>query len=264
MFKYSETASVMAKTQIAHNNKFYRDEINSSAWSHKEIRYTDEELIAPKYEEVPLRNVDVIDSTTTDAVYAMRNEYGEVPNIAALNFASFKYPGGMFLKGSTAQEESLCHTSTLYNVLSHGDVVSWYDHNGYESQNNRELYHNTGLYLPNIVFNADEYDYDVVADVITVAAPFSKKAKQAFNVSDEELAVAIDQRIHTVFKMAIQMHVNILILGAFGCGVFGGDPEYISSVFKKYCQIYQDNFTKIIFAIPSGTRNYDVFVNKLK
>lgn len=36
---------------------------------------------------------------------------------AILNFASHKNPGGMFIEGSRAQEECLCHESCLYNVL---------------------------------------------------------------------------------------------------------------------------------------------------
>lgn len=50
---------------------------------------------------------------------------------ALLNFASYKSPGGLFIEGSMAQEECLCHYSFLYNVLS--------QHPDYYEYNNKNL-----------------------------------------------------------------------------------------------------------------------------
>ena len=50
-----------------------------------------------------------------DSVEAIMN-YSQ-GKTAVLNFASYKEPGGGFMAGSQAQEESFCHESFLYNVL---------------------------------------------------------------------------------------------------------------------------------------------------
>lgn len=67
-------------------------------------------------------------------------KYGE-GKTCVLNFASFKNPGGGFLKGTVAQEEYLCQNSTLYNVLSR--FTSYYEKN--------RLSTNDALYSPGIV-----------------------------------------------------------------------------------------------------------------
>ena len=46
------------------------------------------------------------DCGTYDAIMSCTKKQGRV---AALNFASFKNPGGGFMNGSKAQEEMLCH-----------------------------------------------------------------------------------------------------------------------------------------------------------
>ena len=75
-------------------------------------------------------------------------KYGN-PSTAVLNFSSYKNPGGMFINGSKAQEECLCHESFLYNVLK--DLkTDFYDWNN--KHKNRALYLNRGLYSKGIWF----------------------------------------------------------------------------------------------------------------
>lgn len=56
--------------------------------------------------------IQVVDMDSVSAIFKYH-----VGKTAVLNFASYKEPGGLFLKGSSAQEESLCHESILYPVL---------------------------------------------------------------------------------------------------------------------------------------------------
>jgi len=101
--------------------------------------------------------------------------------IAVLNFASFKHPGGMFLEGSSAQEESLCHESNLYNILSSFKNTYYYNNSLYTYKN---LYCNKALYSPNVVFERDDYRF--LCDVITCAAPNKRAGQQYNHVTDEE------------------------------------------------------------------------------
>ena len=92
-------------------------------------------------------SVIIAPTDTVSAIFQYTSE--QDGKIAALNFASYKHPGGMFIKGSSAQEESLCHASFLYNVLKEFED-SYYKEN--RKNLNRSLYTNKALYSPNIKF----------------------------------------------------------------------------------------------------------------
>ena len=60
--------------------------------------------------------------------------------------------------------------------------------------------------------------------------------------------------------MAAINRVDTLILGAFGCGVFGQDPIEVATIFKEYLGKYPFVFDKVIFAIPNKeSTNYLAF-----
>ena len=114
----------------------------------------------------PVIIVDKLDSVKS----AIQHRDGKT---AVLNFASYKNPGGKFMEGSSAQEECLCHASTLYNVLKQFPV--YYQWN--RVHNNRALYTNRALYSEDVIFMDDSVcvygaePEQVKIDVITCAAP---------------------------------------------------------------------------------------------
>lgn len=192
----------------------------------------------------------------TDSVSAvMRHASDCKKRTAVLNFSSYKNPGGMFLNGVKAQEESLCHNSYLYNVLSEF-LTEFYHWN--RKHASRALYRNRGLYSPDILFEKD--GSFVFCDVITCAAPNKSAALQYKNVSDEENTQALRSRIRFVLDIAKENQVNILILGAYGCGVFGQDAEEVAGIFRECLLSSHKCFDKVIFAIPKGgNKNFESF-----
>lgn len=166
---------------------------------------------------------------------------------AILNFASYKDPGGRFLDGSMAQEEALCHESILYNVLKRFEK-SYYEKN--REQKNRALYLNRALYSENILFLSDEGEYRF--DVITCASPNYSAAEKYCHVTREENHRVLESRIRFVLSLAenADKEIDTLILGAFGCGVFGQDPTEVAEIFRD--NIGKTRIGKIVFAIPGG------------
>lgn len=194
--------------------------------------------------------------TPQDSVTAILDNYEEGSKMAVLNFASFTEPGGKFLEGSSAQEESLCHESTLYCVLVCRGL--YYSDNKFYYKN-KHLYSDRSLYSPDVIFERD--GAVVKCDVITCAAPNYYAAKKYNNVTFHQNFDALYRRINHVLNVAEYNNVDTLILGAYGCGVFGQDPRVVALVFKHILtEMPTYNFKKVVFAIPnSKSENYLAF-----
>lgn len=203
----------------------------------------------------------VIIVEASDSVSAVINHAkGCKKRIAVLNFASYKNPGGMFINGSRAQEECLCHESFLYNVLLQF-VQEFYDWNN--KNKNKALYLNRGLYSPGIIFCKN--GGNAICDVITCAAPNKSAARRYQHVKNEENTEVLKSRIKFVLDIAKENHVDTLILGAFGCGVFGQDAEEVAGIFKEYLETTHKCFEKVIFAVPEGKdKNLEMFEKVFK
>ena len=129
-----------AARALYHKNRMqslFEDEIKSSV--NNTILYRDN-----VYERNNIKNNSdlrhVFEVVNTDSVDAMFNYRKD--RVCVLNFASHKEPGGRFLEGSKAQEECLCHSSFLYNVLS--NIPEHYETN--KKALNKALYTNSALF----------------------------------------------------------------------------------------------------------------------
>lgn len=191
----------------------------------------------------------------TDSVSAIMMQDGS-KRTGVLNFASFKEPGGKFLEGSSAQEESLCHKSFLYNVLKEFKD-SYYDIN--KKCLNRALYLDKALYTPNIEFEQDNNAR--FADVITCATPNWTAANKYCHVTPLENYRVLSSRIKFVKDIACDNNLDVIILGAYGCGVFGQDPETVAKLIHQH---FKSSIPEVILAVPGKDKNYQAFANYFK
>ena len=236
------------KYALEHTEKMEKEYKNEIEYSFKNSKiYGPNFTIENKYVGLGKILLDDLDS-----VAAVMNYAGE-KKTAVLNFASYKNPGGMFINGSSAQEESLCKESFLYNVLRKF-TDTYYKWNN--EHKNKALYLERAIYTPDVLFERN--GKKVKCDVITCAAPNKSAAQKYQAVSNEENFNYLDKRIKFVLDIAENQNVKIIILGAFGCGVFGQDPKEVAEIFMKYLPFY--HFDTVLFAIPDkNSVNYKEF-----
>jgi uncharacterized protein (TIGR02452 family) len=202
---------------------------------------------------------------------------GKGDKVCVLNFASASNPGGGVVNGSSAQEESLCRVSTLYFTLD-------------TDENWKRFYkppiHNDDiLYTPDIVvFKTDSSTPERMAesgwfncDVITCAAPNLREnplnrynngdGRERLLLSDDELASVHRKRDRRIFDVAVQNKVDVLVLGAFGCGAFRNSPAVVADVMLSLAKEYEHAFRMIEFAVycpPFDDTNYRIFAERAK
>ena len=196
---------------------------------------------------------------TINTAYKYKKDY-PTKNICILNFASAKNPGGGFLRGSMAQEESICYVSTLYHSLIQSDM---YEINKKNPLNG--IYNDIGIYTNEICIfklNRDDLNYiePVYPSVISCPA-INKNHALKNDISEEHIYDKMCDRIRLILEIAKTHNVDILILGAFGCGVFGNNPKDVKEIFDGLLHNdYENIFEQIVYAIPDADK-YDIFKN---
>lgn len=191
--------------------------------------------------------------TNEGTVSAGRRIFSETHNkTAILNFADGIVPGGLVLSGAATQEENICRCSNLYASISNDGAKSlYYNPNALT----RGRYYDTVIYSPNVTFFKDDETYErvdpYVMDVITCPAPSC-----SFKSQSEEYST-IYFRIEQILKSAIKNDVRNIVLGAWGCGAFGQNPNVVALCFKTALMDYfKGAFDNVIFAIRTCDDDY--------
>jgi putative RNA 2'-phosphotransferase len=168
----------------------------------------------------------------------------------ALNFASAKNPGGGFLGGAQAQEETLARSSALYPCIA--AARGFYDANRAARS---ALYTDRALYSPRVPFFRDDdggwFDAPVHAGVITCAAPNARALREHGRFDADEVTRTLVRRAELVLPVAAHHAATHLVLGAWGAGVFGNDPAIVARAFAEPLRgAFAGVFAEIVFAVP--------------
>jgi uncharacterized protein (TIGR02452 family) len=226
----------------------YRD----AAAAHVDIADAVAAAIAGTRHHLPEDPLDAAGSPTTPAIEvthestlaAARRVGGDV---ACLVFASAKNPGGGFLGGAQAQEESIARSSALYPCLL--TARDFYDFH----RNQRDLrYSDRVIYSPGVpVFRDDKgtlLDRPVRAAMLTAAAPNLGAIERNQPADAADVPTVLGRRAVRVLRVAAAHGHRTLVLGAWGCGVFRNDPATVADAFRAALREV-DRFDRVIFAV---------------
>lgn len=185
--------------------------------------------------------------TVSSSLDAVRRGY----KTCALNFADAYTPGGLVFEGEVTQEEDICRCSNLYESLVKPECLA--DYYEFNKKLNTSAFSDRVIYSKNVALIRESTNYTlldepVLCDVITCPAPIGGR-------SDYE--TVMEQRIRAILSVAAEMGSDTLILGAYGCGAFGGDANVVGRLFAKVLCEFKC-FDRIVFSVKGANgSNYE-------
>ncbi|MFN3199947.1 MAG: TIGR02452 family protein [Bradymonadia bacterium] len=193
--------------------------------------------------------VTFMDMRTQEAAWQLVTQMG-VTDLALLSFASARNPSGGFLRGAKAQEEDLARCSALYRCV--GPQREYYESN---EACRSMLYTDHIIYSPKVPFfrrkNRDLLSAPFEASVITAPAPNATQAMRRDPDCMPEVEQALRRRAAGVLAVAEAEGHRTVLLGAWGCGVFGCPPEMVAGIWGELLSSprFAGAFDWVIFAV---------------
>jgi uncharacterized protein (TIGR02452 family) len=199
---------------------------------------------------------EVTGETSLNAVRRLLDETNET-NILCLNFASAKNAGGGFLTGAQAQEESIARATGLYPCL----LTATKDYYELHRKMKSCVYTDTMIYSPEVpIFKTESgsnLDHLQKVSLITAAAVNAGVILQREPNNIPLIEFYMRQRIQKVLVLAQERGHEVLVLGAWGCGVFQNDPEKVAVWFKEALKTrFKNAFKRIVFAIYANNPKF--------
>lgn len=197
--------------------------------------------------------IQVKNESAVKTIYDL-NKKGK-KRIAVLNFASAKNPGGGFINGAMAQEESLAASSGLYASLIKNSTY-------YETNRacGTMIYTDYAIYSPEVVFFRDErfmlVEEPGTASVLTLPAVNMGQVL----LKGENVTLAkqkMKERMRLALAIFAEFEADIIILGAYGCGVFRNNPDEVAKWWKDllFQEGYGKQFSEIFFSVLDSSQN---------
>lgn len=231
------------------------------------ILYKSQELdvLLPKLQKKHTYDT-VIEVTNETSLTAGERLAQRFDTVLCLNFGSAIHPGGVFWNGNNAQEQSLARASALYPSL-----VSEIEMYEYNKKHKDYWYCDTMILSPSVpVFKNDNGEYKEkpyhLSFLTCPAVHKSVLQKQRDTFSQSKVDAIMKKRIEKIIGVALHHKYEALILGSYGCGIFGNDPHDVARYFADVLASspYEKGFKHITFAVydnAHGTPTYEAFRN---
>jgi uncharacterized protein (TIGR02452 family) len=209
----------------------------------------------------PSTIIEVVNETTLCG--ARRLAAAAADPVGVLNFASARNPGGGFLHGAQAQEESLARSSALYLSQTGATAQPYYD---YHRQERSLLYSDRAILSPACpIFRDDQGNLlaePYLTTIITSAAPNAGAVKRNQTEELARIPEVFARRIHLTLALALHAGCQRLVLGAWGCGVFANDPLLVAELFRASLGpggAFANRFRHVLFSVFDSSREQAVW-----
>jgi uncharacterized protein (TIGR02452 family) len=202
---------------------------------------------APLPAQLPGPHSTMFEVTNESTLAAARRLVGAGVRVAALNFASARHPGGGWLSGARAQEESLARASGLVPCIADDPMYARHE------RMRDALYTNSAIYSPDVpVFRDDERLLEAPYKIAFITAPAANAGVvlERDRSRRDAITAAMRERVARVLAIAAIHGHDALVLGAWGCGVFKNDPAEIAALFAAALrESFAGAFAMVVFAV---------------
>ncbi|KAJ7058200.1 hypothetical protein C8F01DRAFT_990974 [Mycena amicta] len=182
--------------------------------------------------------IEFLETTTLDAARSAGTNGRKKP-IGVLNFASAEQPGGGFINGANAQEESIARSSTLYPSLMTPTAQQFYT---LHSAHGRGGYYTHAIiYSPSVViFRLDDGSWALPMEIDVLTSPAvhaglvrRKASTGPGHAIESSIIHAMRERMARILFLFERRQVRNIILGSFGTGVFENSVDAIAEIWAE-------------------------------
>jgi len=239
-------------------------DIQKAIQSTRLFRPQDCAALAPRNADIEYSiDVEVTGETTLQAAQRLASLHQESSRTLCLNFASAKNPGGGFLSGAQAQEESLARSSALYVCqLSQPEMYDFHRRLG------TCLYSDHMILSPSVpVFRDDDgtlLQTPFLCSFVTSPAVNAGAVRRNEPHNVAQIEPTMRERLRKILVLARHFEYSNLVLGAWGCGVFQNEPDFVARLMHEMLGRngeFGKSFERIVYAVYDTTPEQKVLAS---
>ena len=231
--------------------KYYAPDSFLSTWT-----------LTPSSNNPTSTQISILEISTLDAARYLSNK--GPGKLGILNFASAKKPGGGFLTGAQAQEESIARSSSLYPTLMTSTAQSFYTLHNKDAKSG--FYSHAMVYSPGVVVFRDDgggwqepFTVDVLTSPAVNAGVIRKSpwARSNAKGTEEKIERTMKERMARILFLFEREGAKRVVLGSFGTGVFQNKVDVVARLWAELLTMpgsrFETSFDEIVFGILGRT-----------